>query len=136
MHDRPPTVAPSSPTRWTEDRVERLMLALFAEQPVTFSQSACPTRSSGARHAVLVAVAAACLAIIVPVLSARVDESADDQTPLARWVGPRAIPTVAAMNLAAADDAESMTSDSEGSDDESDETAEAPVADAEESAST
>ncbi len=140
MHDHDPAVVSGSRSRWTEDRVERLLLSLFADTP---SIATTPTANSrrhhyGARQMLLVAVAAACLAVVIPVLSTRVEESSGNQSPLARWVGPAAAPSVTPINLAATEESEAMNDDEASTTtDEADETAEAPGAtEAEESAST
>lgn len=140
MHDHDPAVVSGSRSLWTEDRVERLLLSLFADTP---SMVTTPTANNrrhhhGARQMLLVAVAAACLAVIVPALSTRVEESSGNQSPLARWVGPTAAPFVTPMNLAATEEPEAMNDDeASATSDEADETAEAPGAtETEESAST
>lgn len=137
MQDHEPAVVPRARPRWTEDRVERLLLTIFAEDAPAVAPAVSTPRQHAPRNALLVAVAAACLAMIGAALSARVDESAVDQYPLARWVGPLPAPSHHEMNIAASDETESMASDDEESDSDSDETAEAPRgADVEESAST
>ncbi len=137
MHEHNSSIPSHARPQWTEDRVERLLLALFAEEPVISAVSAPTARGNRARNGLMVAVAAVCLAMIVPAMSARVTETTGEQTPLARWVGPIPASSAMEMNIASADDSESMSSHSNESDGESDETAEAPTpADTEESAST
>ncbi len=137
MHDHNRTVVATARPRWTEDRVETLLLALFAEQPVQTFSPPQTARGQGRRHGMLVAVAAVCLAMIVPALSARVLETEAESHPLARWVGPLPVRSVEDIRLAAADSADTLSADDEESDTESDETAEAPVTvDEEDSAST
>lgn len=137
MHDHNLPVVSSARPRWTEDRVERLLLALFAEEPVYSAPSVRSGQRHGPRHGLLVAAAAICLALIVPAMSARVQETSGEQSPLARWVGPLPASDVTEMNLASAENSDSTNADANESDSESDETAEAPRStDTEDSAST
>lgn len=137
MHDHNLPVVSSARPRWTEDRVERLLLALFAEEPVYTAPSVRSSQRHRPRHGLLVAAAAICLALIVPAMSARVQETSGEQSPLARWVGPLPASDIAEMNLASAENSDSTNADANESDGESDETAEAPRStDTEDSAST
>lgn len=125
MSDRNPTANSSPLPRWTEERVERLLLALFADMPAFTAPSAPEIPTNRGRHRWLVAVAAICLAALVPALSTGVVETSTDEYPLARWVGPLPEQTDPEMNLVAADDSEASSSESDESENESDETAEA-----------
>lgn len=130
------TIPPSLP-RWTEDRVERLLMAFFAEQPLQITTPApSPTRKRGQRG-LLVGIVAACLAAMIPLLSAPVDEDSEG-TALAKWIGPPVRISEPKVDLALSDDVElASDSDESSSATESDETAEAPsTPETEDSAST
>lgn len=139
MNDHQSHTVPPSRPRWTEDRVERLLMAFFAEQPLQAITSApSPTRGRGQRG-MLIAVVAACLATMIPLLSAPVDEDGDaDGTALARWIGPPVRVQEPKVDLALSEDVElASDSDESSSATESDETAEAPsTPETEDSAST
>jgi hypothetical protein len=130
------TVSPSRP-RWTEDRVERLLMALFAEQPLQFTNPAKSVTPGRGQRGIVIAVVAACLATMIPLLSAPVDENGDaNKTAMARWIGPPVRAQEPKIDLASSEDVE-LASDESSSASESDETAEAPsTPETEDSAST
>lgn len=137
MNDRQTdTVSPNRP-RWTEDRVERLLSAFFAEQPLQTTTPAPSSIQRRGQRGLLIAVVAACMAIMIPLLSAPVEENPQGTT-LAKWIGPRARALEPKVDLALSEEVElASDSDESSSATESDETAEAPsTPETEDSAST
>ena len=129
----------TSSVRWTEDRVERLLLSVFADPSgVNEAASLRPARRNESPRLVIALVAAS-LALTIPLFRAVVNDPAGRSgSTLARWIGPpvdRPAPTV---DLALSEEPE-LSADSAdlSSVGETDETAEAPgTTESEDSAST
>ncbi|HET6423708.1 MAG TPA: hypothetical protein VFG20_08505 [Planctomycetaceae bacterium] len=127
------------PARWTEDRVERLLLSVFAEQPVTVADSSSSPKRGRRQRGLLIAVVASCLALTIPLLSLSVDHPAPTgHSIVAKWNGPELRAKEVSVDLALSDDVDLNADSTENSSaTESDETAEAPSpSEAEDSAST
>lgn len=128
-----------SSVRWTEDRVERLLLSVFADAsvvPQVTTRQPVPRQASAG---LVVPFVAASLALTIPLLSGIVaDSTGQQESTLARWIGPPVQPQVSRVELASSDESElSAESADIPSAGESDETAEAPgAAETEDSAST
>ncbi len=139
MHEHDPISSPPLRPRWTEDRVERLLLALFSEQSAAVASPSPIRRKQAPRSRLLVAVVAASLAVIAPILSAPVEDDVTlESSRIARWIGPNSRLGGPSVDLASNTEVELPADENEApSVGESDETAEAPVAtESEDSAST
>lgn len=128
-----------SSVRWTEDRVERLLLSVFADPAVVTQVAAKRSAPRQASSGFVIAFVAASLALTIPLLSGIVaDSTGRQESTLARWIGPPVQPQAPRVELASSDESElSAESADNPSVGESDETAEAPgTAETEDSAST
>jgi cytoskeletal protein RodZ len=98
--------------RWTEDRVERLLLKVFGDPPGAVDEAAALRRRSPWSHWALVATCAGLLALLAPVLM--VSRDADNVADRSETPASAAEEELIVADASTTDEAESDESESDG----------------------